>query len=263
MPQNRPRKPKRRDEDDLFEAFAAVFATLPPWAPLLALAVGNAGVYIAFDAFHWNVAFRPIVLLLVTCFFAFSGIAGLRERVARRKRLQAATSLDALRALSWREFEHLVLAAYAKQGWSASLTQVGADGGADIVLERQKKKVLVQCKQWRTRQIGAPTLRELHSVMVTEHATSGIVVTCGTFSSEALAIGKSVGIECVDGSDLLRLVGAATTAAAPGNAGSLAAAPPACPRCSSPMIQRRGNRGQFWGCSTYPRCRGTVNILTN
>lgn len=35
---------------------------------------------------------------------------------------------------------------------------------------------------------------------------------------------------------------------------------PTCPRCSSPMQRRSGRNGQFWGCSQYPRCRGTRNI---
>jgi hypothetical protein len=32
-----------------------------------------------------------------------------------------------------------------------------------------------------------------------------------------------------------------------------------CPRCSSHMILRNGTRGQFYGCSRFPRCRGTKN----
>lgn len=34
---------------------------------------------------------------------------------------------------------------------------------------------------------------------------------------------------------------------------------PTCPRCSAPMRKRSGRYGQFWGCSRYPRCRGTRN----
>lgn len=33
----------------------------------------------------------------------------------------------------------------------------------------------------------------------------------------------------------------------------------ACPRCHSPMILRNGSRGKFYGCSRFPRCRGTRN----
>jgi hypothetical protein len=35
---------------------------------------------------------------------------------------------------------------------------------------------------------------------------------------------------------------------------------PACPKCGSPMIKRSGPRGEFWGCSTYPKCKGTRNL---
>ena len=34
---------------------------------------------------------------------------------------------------------------------------------------------------------------------------------------------------------------------------------PLCPRCERPMIMRRNrtNKGLFWGCVTYPACKGT------
>ena len=35
---------------------------------------------------------------------------------------------------------------------------------------------------------------------------------------------------------------------------------PSCPRCNSKMIRRTGRYGAFWGCTTYPRCKGTRNI---
>ncbi|QDK36415.1 topoisomerase DNA-binding C4 zinc finger domain-containing protein [Bdellovibrio sp. NC01] len=35
---------------------------------------------------------------------------------------------------------------------------------------------------------------------------------------------------------------------------------PICPQCSSQMVRRSGRRGAFWGCSRYPRCKGTRNI---
>ncbi|HEY3291178.1 MAG TPA: DNA topoisomerase, partial [Anaerolineae bacterium] len=33
-----------------------------------------------------------------------------------------------------------------------------------------------------------------------------------------------------------------------------------CPVCGSPMVKRKGPRGEFLGCSTYPKCRGTRQI---
>ncbi len=33
-----------------------------------------------------------------------------------------------------------------------------------------------------------------------------------------------------------------------------------CPKCGSPMVRRTGKYGAFYGCSTYPKCRGTRRI---
>jgi hypothetical protein len=32
---------------------------------------------------------------------------------------------------------------------------------------------------------------------------------------------------------------------------------PPCPICQAPMQRRSGARGAFWGCSRFPKCRGT------
>ena len=33
-----------------------------------------------------------------------------------------------------------------------------------------------------------------------------------------------------------------------------------CPRCGSPLVTRNGRRGEFIGCSAFPKCRFTKNI---
>ncbi|MBC7944770.1 MAG: topoisomerase DNA-binding C4 zinc finger domain-containing protein [Burkholderiales bacterium] len=40
---------------------------------------------------------------------------------------------------------------------------------------------------------------------------------------------------------------------------------PACPVCSGAMVKRTAKRGSnagqtFWGCASYPRCKGTRPI---
>ncbi len=35
---------------------------------------------------------------------------------------------------------------------------------------------------------------------------------------------------------------------------------PLCPKCGSPMVKRTGPRGEFWGCATFPKCKGTRNL---
>lgn len=38
---------------------------------------------------------------------------------------------------------------------------------------------------------------------------------------------------------------------------------PSCPQCGQPMRLRKGRRGEFWGCSAYPTCTGTMEVIRN
>jgi DNA topoisomerase-1 len=52
--------------------------------------------------------------------------------------------------------------------------------------------------------------------------------------------------------------------AGPKKAASQAAAPEpdvVCPKCGAPMVRRTGRRGPFLGCSRYPQCKGTRNVV--
>ncbi len=35
---------------------------------------------------------------------------------------------------------------------------------------------------------------------------------------------------------------------------------PSCPECAKPMKRRRSAKGEFWGCTGYPECRGLRQI---
>lgn len=37
---------------------------------------------------------------------------------------------------------------------------------------------------------------------------------------------------------------------------------PTCPKCGNAMVRRtaRGSNDQFWGCSTFPKCRATLPV---
>ncbi len=34
---------------------------------------------------------------------------------------------------------------------------------------------------------------------------------------------------------------------------------PSCPKCGNPMTPRSGKHGDFWGCTRYPKCKGTLD----
>ena len=32
---------------------------------------------------------------------------------------------------------------------------------------------------------------------------------------------------------------------------------PSCPQCGQPMRRRKSAKGELWGCTAYPECKGT------
>lgn len=92
-------------------------------------------------------------------------IAAMVSYLRRRQRvhlLESHAGLDSISALDWREFEQLVGEALRRQGYAVEETGLGgADGGVDLLLRREGRIWLVQCKRWRQRQVPVATVREM------------------------------------------------------------------------------------------------------
>lgn len=151
--------------------------------------------------------------------------------------------------------------AYRRRGFSVrENTGAGADGGVDIVLSKDSKTTLVQCKNWKAQSVGVSTVRELYGVLTAERASEAIVVCSGNFTKDAaqFAIGKPLTL--IDGASLTKLIGDVQRLQKMNKQDS-----PFCPLCESQMLIRTARKGEsagkdFWGCSNFPKCRGTRAI---
>src|SRR5574337_887451 len=187
----------------------------------------------------------------------------------RRRLLDAQQGLESIAALGWRHFEQLVGEAFRRQGYAVEETGLGgADGGIDLILRKDGRRVLVQCKQWRRRQIPVNVVREMHGLLAHHHADRVKIVCTGTYTRDAAKFAQDKPIELIGGEELLQMireVQAAPTqtthpveSVEPTPTASSTAAPPACPKCGKPMVERsnRTTGQRFWGCSAFPVCRG-------
>lgn len=143
----------------------------------------------------------------MVAFLLLVPLPGALWRVWRERRLvRKLRSIDALRAMNWRQFEILMRRIFESQGYRAErLGGDGADGGVDIILRKGRLVVLVQCKQWKTRQIAVGVVRELLGVIALEGADAGIVATCGVFTKDAREFAQRANITLIDGMSVLRL----------------------------------------------------------
>lgn len=222
---------------------------------------------------HALAYFGQFFLPLICIAGAMVSLLRRRKRRALLESVSTSKATDTLDGITWQEFELLVGEGFRRQGYTVTETGGGgADGGVDLVLSKTGEKFLVQCKQWRALKVGVTVVRELFGVMAARGATGGFVVTSGRFTDEARAFSKGRNIELLDGPELLKLIRQGSSSQAPIDAppyGALrpAEAPPAndapaCPVCGHSMVRRVAKRGApagnaFWGCSTYPKCKGT------
>jgi restriction system protein len=187
---------------------------------------------------------------------------GRRKRNALHDHVATTGVQSALEKMSWQEFEMLVGEFFRRRGLSVEETGGGgADGGVDLIISRGADRYLVQCKQWKARQVGVETIRELYGVMAARRVAGGYVVTSGVFTDEALRFAEGREIKLIAGDQLVEMI-RTTQTVAPTKDSVAAAKAPSCPECGSSMVLRTARRGAnrgnpFWGCPKYPNCRGT------
>ncbi|HEY6872285.1 MAG TPA: restriction endonuclease [Geobacteraceae bacterium] len=177
-------------------------------------------------------------------------------------------SVDVLQAIEWKRFE-LVTTEFLKiTGYKAQETKIGADGGVDIRVTKSGNDTfhgIVQCKAWNTYKVGVKPVRELFGVMAAEKVATGMLITSGSFTSEAEEFAKGK-MKLVSGASFVELIGKLPEEkqqrlldiALEGDYRT-----PTCPQCDVKMTLReskkgRNTGGQFWGCVRYPRCKQTL-----
>lgn len=168
---------------------------------------------------------------------------------------------DRLRRIDWFQFEKIVALTYRNQGFSVSKTGgANPDGGIDLIIRKDGITKAVQCKQWKTREIGVKTIREFLGALTDAGIKNGIFVTLNGYTEEAKRLAEKHGIEIVNETGLLAMLESTGSRFDPQMQALLEDERKFCPKCEKEMVLRTPRKGmqQFWGCSAFPRCRFTL-----
>lgn len=287
----------RRSKTNLFEDLFDIAAMLPWWAGLLLALISyivfhsvvqmeisppsqaaELGHNISRQLFK---AFASIFQYAFPVVFCLGAATSFFSRLKRRVLFkQVHGDQITVSQLSWKEFELLVGEAFRQRGYAVTETGDGVDGGIDLVLTRNGEQFLVQCKHWKSgARVSVMVIRELLGVMASQNAKGGFVVASGGFTKDAEEFARQNGINLIGRDELHRMIQAAQTGmkhhrnlTVPQNLPAeqnvsppKPSASPTCPACNSSMVKRIATRGnnpgsEFWGCSRFPKCRGTISI---
>ncbi len=132
--------------------------------------------------------------------------AWLRRRRIRRW-ANGQQDINALRQKTWQEFEIICGDAFHRQGYAVEETGGGgADDGADLILRKAGKKILVSCKHYKGR-IGAPFVREAVGAAAFHHARAVYVVALSGFTKPAINYAaKTKNVRLIDGQEIVEII---------------------------------------------------------
>jgi restriction system protein len=257
------------------ESLADVLMVLPWWVSVVVAAAAYA--LLAFAAPRYlqanpyaaglSAASKNYAALVAGVFLLIGFLSFVRALLIKRK-FDALAGIEQVRQLPWRQFESIVGDAFRRRGYSVKENAVdGPDGGIDLVLHKDGAKFYVQCKQWKQTKVGVKPLREFYGVISAGDAAGGFFVASGEYSEDARQFAQKCAIELIDGPALAKMIAQANEPEPfmdPTSRKRIEPeiAEPACPACGAAMVRRTAKRGThagstFWGCSSYPRCRGT------
>jgi restriction system protein len=178
-----------------------------------------------------------------------------------------------------RQFEIYLGHLFTAHGYKTEVTQAAGDYGADLVISKAGKKIVVQAKRY-SKNVGLKAVQEAHTAMNYYGAPEAWVVSNRDYTEQAYTLARSNGVRLVNREKLIEMILAvkpeqqapstvktseqqAVQEVAVAKQQEAAAAEPEnleCPKCGYLLVKRNGKRGIFYGCSNFPKCRHTASL---
>lgn len=159
------------------------------------------------------------------------------------------------------QFEYFLKLIFSQKGYKVQTTKVTGDYGADLVMTAGDKRIVVQAKRYSKR-VGIKAIQEVVSSIAYYKASEGWAVTNNEFTDAAVQLAKANGIKLIERNELMNMISQLdeTQTAKSVQQTIEIVNKELCPKCGSDIVLRRSNRGEFYGCSSFPMCRYTKNV---
>jgi restriction system protein len=217
-----------------------------------------------------NMLLGKLMYISSAIFFMISLISHFRELIHKNKDFftEESKSLSNIEKLSWKEFMEYIMLLFKKLGYTLEGESGSRDEGFDLKVKRDGRLSLIRCKKYYVRKVPLSMLNEFYDAMSNEPGLhKGYFITTGFFSREAWRFASDKQIDLIDRFRLMDFVRTAESIDAAQEMSSiqdnLKRTIYTCPMCGAHMELRTVKNDsessiQFWGCSTYPACKGTL-----
>ncbi len=138
--------------------------------------------------------YHPFLVLLreVWWLWALIGVAAI-VKVAwwlREQRRVARSGIAEVDVRDGETFERFLGTLFARQGYRVERTNARGDYGADLVVERDGERMIVQAKRW-TKRVGVKAVQEAHAAPAMYACSRALVVTNSRFTEQAIRLARA------------------------------------------------------------------------
>ncbi|MCD1258001.1 restriction endonuclease [Paenibacillus athensensis] len=208
-----------------------------------------------FGTFFISKSFIASIVVLLVCIGAWFAILLARKMAADEKlRKSGIADIDRMDGF---QFEQYLGQLFKARGYKVQVTQASGDFGADLVIEKEGRKVAIQAKRY-SGNVGLKAVQEVAAAKAHYQASEAWVITNSAYTEQAKQLASSNEIKLFSRNDLVEMIVQMNPGSVP-SARQVIAEHPAeaklCERCGKSMVLRKGPKGPFYGCSGYPRCR--------
>ena len=111
-----------------------------------------------------------------------------------------------INSLSGYEFESLLEKIFKTMNYHVVLTQNTQDQGADLIIERDNRRTVVQAKCYKNQNVGNGAVQEIVAAKKYYRADKALVVTNSSFTSSAMELADMNNVELWDGAKLRQII---------------------------------------------------------
>lgn len=200
------------------------------------------------------------IILGIASIFVAAGWQ-LYRHLAYQKQL-AKANISEIDTFDGVQFEYYLKALFKSLGFNVQMTATTGDFGADLILKRNDKKIVVQAKRY-SKSVGIKAVQEVISAVKLYEANEAWVVTNSTFTKAAVELAKVNDVILVDRDKLVELINQEKIGLVQQpdpievKRSIKAEIKDKCEECGSTMVLRNSKNGVFMGCSQYPSCTFT------
>ncbi|MEK3966310.1 restriction endonuclease [Paenibacillus sp. FSL H7-0323] len=180
------RKSKAKQEEEFFQGL-----------------VGLAAMGLAFGGYYLTKTVQGAIIgAVVGVAIVVSVMIVIGQKHAERLKKSGIAEIDNMEGV---QFEQYLGHLFRSQGYKAEVTQAAGDYGADLVLSKDGKRIVVQAKRY-SKNVGLKAVQEVRGAVSHYGASAAWVVTNRDYTEQAYKLAKSNNVRLIGREELIEML---------------------------------------------------------